>query len=435
MIAYDIFKKKIFFLFITWASFFFSLGLNPLEFFDYNLVAQIRLISPFILSFILILFFFNKIKFSKLLKIPNIFFLVIFFSYTYFNLNNSLNNDLNISWSIYMFLSLFIMQSFTNYHEKILLLKLSIVILFFVLIFFFFASTLEAILYKDHIHFYGILGRRLTYAGLENVPRSSGLARLSLVMFTLLTLFYIYEKKIKNYKILFSILLFSLITLIFHSRTISFIYLIINSIIIIFYYKKFFFDKLIIFFAFIFPIIINFFYSIHIAKIQNLEHVDGSNVFSLAQNSIIRSSDYEKYSHKGKRIERYSSGRFNNWKYAYYIIKKKPLKGYGPQADRILINNQSIHNGFLYTMLSGGLIAGISVILIYIYSIWLLLKYYFLNRNSLNKNYITSFCSFLIIIFGLRSTLETSFAIFSIDFLLFILALSIIRDHLLNNEK
>ena len=58
MISSEMFTKKIILLLITWASFFFSLGLNPLKFFEYNFISQARLTLPFVFFFTLVLFFF-----------------------------------------------------------------------------------------------------------------------------------------------------------------------------------------------------------------------------------------------------------------------------------------------------------------------------------------------------------------------------------------
>ena len=79
----------------------------------------------------------------------------------------------------------------------------------------------------------------------------------------------------------------------------------------------------------------------------------------------------------------FSSGRFENWKSAINIISKKPIIGYGAQSDRIYIK-QSIHNSILYTTLSGGLISGISLVLIYLYTVYLLFNFFiFLTLKSL----------------------------------------------------
>ena len=429
MISAHIKISKIFFLIFIWFAFFLSLNLNPLEFFQLSLINKIRLTIPLLFSLILITFSLNQIETSKLFKIPYLFFYLIFILYIYFNLINSLNNNFNVFWPIYMLLSFFILQTFTNKNEKVLLLKFTILMIVFIFIFFLSSGLIELYL-TNKVHLYGI---GLAYSGgIEHPPRSSGLARLSLIIYAFLTVSYICKNKIKNYKFLFLISFFAVFTLLFQSRTTSFIFLFINILFILFYFNRFFYDKRLIFFTIIFPFLFNFSYSLFVisyyqtgSRLKVLSEID---IFAVSKNSIIRKHAVITDSDK------YSSGRFGNWLSALEIIKKNPLKGYGAQADRVYIK-QSIHNAFIYSTLSGGLIAGFCIILIYFYSMWLLLKIYFINRIKFKNNIEINFCALLIVILNLRSILETSFAVFSIDFLIFILAVSILNDHLIKNKN
>ena len=105
--------------------------------------------------------------------------------------------------------------------------------------------------------------------------------------------------------------------------------------------------------------------------------------------------------------------------------------GYGAQADRILIN-QSIHNAVLYSSLSGSLLAGLLIIFIYVYVSILLLKFYFTGAYKLCNSSLVHFAASILIIICLRSILETSFAIFSIDFLVFIIGFLFFKESLKN---
>jgi len=142
------------------------------------------------------------------------------------------------------------------------------------------------------------------------------------------------------------------------------------------------------------------------------------------QNVILR--DY--VNHK-KHSQNFSSSRFDNWTKVINIIKKNYLKGYGAQADRILIE-QSVHNSILYSTLSGGLLSGLSIIFIYISSILLLIKFYLSGAYKLCKSTLEHFASSVLIIICLRSVLETSFAVFSIDFLVFIIAFLFLKERI-----
>jgi O-antigen ligase len=122
----------------------------------------------------------------------------------------------------------------------------------------------------------------------------------------------------------------------------------------------------------------------------------------------------------------FSSGRYRNWIKSYNLLKERPFAGYGAQADRILLN-QSIHNAFMYSFLCGGLIAGFLFLLIYLRTLYFFIM--FLLNKSLKLNFNLSLSLVLIIILNLRSTLETSFAIYSIDYLVFILIFSNLSNY------
>ena len=119
------------------------------------------------------------------------------------------------------------------------------------------------------------------------------------------------------------------------------------------------------------------------------------------------------------KIYRFSSGRFSDWEKAIKVIVRNPIKGHGAQSDRMFLNGQSVHNSILYALLSGGIFGGISIFLIYIYSIKILLNFYFFRGKIDNHHHIMDVCALILSIILLRSLLETSFAVFGIDFLLF----------------
>ena len=123
------------------------------------------------------------------------------------------------------------------------------------------------------------------------------------------------------------------------------------------------------------------------------------------------------------KIFRFSSGRFSDWEKAIKVIKRSPLKGYGAQSDRFFLDGQSVHSSFLYAYLSGGIMGGIAIISIYIYSVLILLNFYFFKGRKDSHHYIMDVCALIMVIILLRSILETSFAVFGIDFLLFTVSL------------
>lgn len=423
----DVMKKDIyskFLLILTWLSLFLSINLNPAEFFEYGLFNKIRLLSPIFLVILILIFRFKYFKILNFSKIYLLSFYSIFFLYFFFNLITPNNQNINIFWPLYMFISFLFLQSFTDFDEKKLLLIFTVVIIFFGFIFYFSLSMSEMISTRTRYHFYGVMGGDMGYTGFENPPRSSGLARLSLILFSFVLYYYLINEKKGNYILLISLSFLGIFSLIFQSRTISFIYFFLIFFTILFYYKKFFYDKRLLVFTLILPLIINFSYNINFIKKYGDENSKKSLVVNALQNIVLRDQiNLEKNS------KRFSSNRFNNWKLASDIIKKNYFKGYGAQADRFLIN-QSVHNSLLYTTLASGLFGGISLIYIYIHCIILLIKFYFTGFYKSCKSSLPHFAASILILICLRSILETSFAVFSIDFLVFIIAFLFFANHL-----
>ena len=307
----------------VWFSYFLSINLNPAEFSNFNLFNKIRLLLPIFLTILFIKFKYEEIKFSNLLDIHSSFFYIIFFLYIIFNITFHNNNFINIYWPLYMALSFFILHNLTNYEEKKNLLILTVFIVGFGFAFYFSSSLIE-LANRPRFHFYGIMGSELGYLNLSNPPRSSGLARLALILFSFLLYYYLIKEKKNNYIYLILICFLGTSSLIFQSRAVSFIYIILNIFIIVFYFKKFFKDKWLIIFAIILPLLINFIYNYNLLKNTNIveknivEKNENNLTVAAWQNVILR--DYN--SHK-KNPLRFSSNRFDNWNKAINIIKKK----------------------------------------------------------------------------------------------------------------
>ena len=110
--------------------------------------------------------------------------------------------------------------------------------------------------------------------------------------------------------------------------------------------------------------------------------------------------------------ETYSSGRFNDWKEILSKIDKSIVYGYGAQGDRFLIN-QTASNGIIYSISSSGILGTISFIFFSIFSIWIVSKKLFENYKL--RISIVNYSSIIVILILLRSLLESSYAVFSID--------------------
>ena len=425
----EIIRLKFLFLSITWLSFFLSINLNPLEFENFNLINKMRIISPLFLTLSFIVY---RIKIFKknILNLDSLIFSIVFILYIIFNIGNSDNNLLNNFWPIYMMLTLFFIISLKDNFEKEFLLKFTIVILLVAFIFYFSLAIIDMI-HHENYHFYAVWGSREGYGNILSPPRSSGLARIALILFTTFTLYCLTNKSKENYYLLLLISFFGICTLIFHSRTITFIYLIINIFFILFHFKIYISKKKIILFTLIIPLLINsaIIYRIHSYYLQDPAYAESKKntqfektIGNLLIKSLIREQDDGNY----------SSGRFENWKLAYELIKINPLKGYGAQADRIYIN-QSVHSALIYSYLAGGLVAFIFIIIIYFRSLFFFIKFLYLKK--LYTNYNVNFCISILVILNLRSILESSFAVFSIDYLIYIIAYFLLKNKLNLNIK
>jgi len=330
----------------------------------------------------------------------------------------------------------FINQTKPEYLNEYLYLFLVILLIPFLLIH---THRMYLFIFENRF-FYGNYPKGLDYIG---VPRSSGLSRTALVYIAFFYFFYIYSKKIflKNLNIFF----FIPIILLYQSRIILIIYLIYILLInlrALFAFnnsKKIFKNisdyviiPLIIYFIIINLNPINFHASINKIK-DNLSFFNNEKVeVNIKKNkkNLNNAATYFRKNHD-KDI---SSGRFDDWK---EIIKKTNRNfsiGYGPQADRYLIE-QTASNFILYIYSSSGILGIILTIpsmFIFIIYILKVLKNFIYNKH-LNPKLL--FCFFLLILFAIRSLVETSFAVFSIDFVIFIISCLIVENNIKNLNK
>ena len=118
-----------------------------------------------------------------------------------------------------------------------------------------------------------------------------------------------------------------------------------------------------------------------------------------------------------KKVD-FSTGRIDDWKKIYFE-NKKTLYGNGVMGDRYLID-QTASNAIFYTYASSGYLGVFIFIIISLISFYFAIITVIKNRNRYdNPNQLAS--AFVIIFLLMRSILETSYAIFSIDFIIFTL--------------
>ena len=114
----------------------------------------------------------------------------------------------------------------------------------------------------------------------------------------------------------------------------------------------------------------------------------------------------------------FSSQRTKDWK---NIIEKNDnyFLGYGAMGDRHLIN-QSASSLYFYNYASGGLLVVFFFLVLILRSLYLCTTTIFKTFKFPNKdNYLVISAAFIILFLIIRSIVESSFAVFGIDSLIF----------------
>ena len=131
-------------------------------------------------------------------------------------------------------------------------------------------------------------------------------------------------------------------------------------------------------------------------------------------------------------IQAKTSGRSEIWLYTIKNYNIRNLIGYGSQGDRFFLKDKTnfgdnSSNSIIYSLLSGGYIGLICLILIYSELIKKIIFRIINGRVNNNNNIYYNFSLSLIFFMLIRSIFENSFALFSIDFLQIIISYSIVE--------
>ncbi len=430
-----IFKK--FYLFILW--FFILSGVNlNIEYLildnNENILNWLYSFRAYIQIIILVFLIHLNLKLFKNLKRINYFF-ILFFLYNLIqilSLTLSENNNLNIIYNITSInLLLFLNIIFYNENYEIKKIFYFLILTIAIIYFYFYFEKIYYLIFTDQL-FYGHYGEKALIAPIQNIPRSSGIGRMALILF----LFSVIFLNLKNKKNLLLITIF-IIPGIFltQSRTIVGIYFIVLMVITFSNYINLNNLKIKNFkYNFIYFLIIPLIFSVSLAQLKtsNLLLIKSFLFKQIFDKEIKIDRNYTKY-----RVLRkvspasITSYRFNDWKELIKLtIKSSPIIGNGAQSDRFLIK-QTASNGLIYFFSSAGVLGIFIFIMIYFQIIKILLKNvkYLRINNLKDKNYIFAF--FIIFILSMRSIVESSYAVFSIDYIFFIISLYLIA----NNDK
>ena len=137
------------------------------------------------------------------------------------------------------------------------------------------------------------------------------------------------------------------------------------------------------------------------------------------------------------------SGRNSIWKSIIKEYNYKKIFGYGPQADRFVFLKKdkndpasqfttNASSSLIYAFMCGGYFSFLSIIIINLYVLFLLIIY-LKNKIYLKEDNFFLNSSLCIILFlGMRSIFENSYAVFSVDFMIFISTVIIFEKQLKN---
>jgi hypothetical protein len=412
-------KKNLFILF--WFFCFIPINSNPENIKNFGSIEQIKLLIPFTLVLFYSLFLFISENFLTKNFFPTIFFIANIVLLIIFTIiNNKLNTYTNIYWGFAMLIPCFYLFVLKN---KLDLLKLflifSLILVFFVFFFYICKLAYDLVIYGRFISLYSYWG--LNFKDLFSLnnepPRSSGLSRMAMLIAISSTLFLLFKKKNSFFEKLIIIIIIitsSTFGLLFQSRTMIFIYFFLNIIIAIMLVlkknlkKKFF--LLIILLPLFLSISYNNFIFYNDSLNQNLEKQNSFDI--IVKETFLRKTEEDNF----------SSNRFQNWSKIISASAENYFMGFGFQADRLIIK-QSVHNVYLYSLICGGFISLLLITFISLRGGWtsffILYKYMFLNTKFDPVDLISTF---IIIIFLLRGLLETSYGVYSIDYLLFVIS-------------
>ena len=432
-----VFKKL--YLFIIW--FFILTGINTnLDHFYINyydnidnlfiyLLYSFRLYVQFLIFCCLI---FLNLKENFKFKEINIFFYIFFF-YNLIQIISLLlseNTNLNIIYNICS-VNVLLFLNLIFYKEKQDIKKIFyFFILTLTLIFLWFYLERIISLIMDNKLFYGHYTRNVEFLPDIISPRSSGLGRIALIILLFFLIFF----KINSLKEKIFLTVFIIPGIILtQSRIIILLYLII--FIALSFSKYFSFDNLqfknfkknltlLLIIPIIFSLIISQF------KESNINYLKNEYFKLVGKKELVNEQTNQNYELlRTINPTSFTSYRFEHWKEVISRSKKNNLLGNGTQADRYLIN-QSVSNSLLYFYSSSGLF-GVFLFILIFFNLFKKTKILILNLKSAkpkNKNLI--FSTMVIAILSIRSLVESSFAVFGIDYVLFITSLYVI-----SNEK
>lgn len=381
-----------------------------------------------ILFFLLFLNFKENLKFRE---INNFFYIFLIYNVIQIiSLFLSENNNLNIIYNICS-INVLLFLNLIFYKENQDIKKIFFFLIFMLSLVFtwYYFESIYKLIFDNKI-FYGHYDGKSEFLPGIIPPRSSGLGRMALVILIFFLIFF----KVNSFKekILLTIIIIPGIMLT-QSRIIIFLYLI---IFIVFTFSNYLNLKNLQFkdlknnliILLIIPLLFSF--SLSQLKESNVNYLKNK-FFELADKKELINDKVAKNYKLVRPLSSlsFTSYRSRDWKEIISKSKEDYLLGNGTQADRYLIN-QSVSNSLLYFYSSSGLFGVVLFILVF-FNLLKKIKMFIYNlKNAKPRNKNLIFSIMIITILSIRSLVESSFAVFGIDYIFFVISLYVI-----SNEK
>ena len=484
---YVTYAKYLLILFLFWISIntgskyviFDDLYLN----FTKNSFNFLRSILPyFILIYLLI--FENNIFKKDNLKFD--YFFVFFGLYGFFQISGlfyQFDNFYEHYWIVCLFSILLFYNLIKNHQNDKLIYTLYIanIILISIVFTIFIFITFKENLLSEHL-LYNSRSFSIIY-NTEQLPRSSGLSRMALILFIFANSLYfsnIPNFKNKNYLLIFNTILISIILLLQSRGALLGFVLIFFTWIIIFRVDnklKYFISTILL------PLLIFTSYpnlkNILIEKYGNVDTYVSTkqktfkiNNLEISLRPVLTTTEADNNNTLVKKISSISNNRLDAWNYLIQIffygeinnIMKKKLEkddyqyadfkkfkkkniflGFGPQADRHLMYSksklhkspiilgpfgQSASNAFIYSLVCSGIFGLICFIVINVIILFKILKIFNYNFKTkfLKSNPLLCASIFSILFLQFRCLFENSFSVFGVDLIIIITSYLIIQN-------
>ena len=484
--------EKLFF-YLMWIGIIGSINTNSSllyikDFKFFEIINFLRALAPLVVFCFLVLYILINIKNLKFFKNSSTYLNIICISVLFYTaisiLGLFLNNDQfffdRIWWNISYLNVIIFLYLGNNFFGFKFLKNIFLILILFIFCFYMtiaFMAIKESVIYKiQNVYHTGLLSPG-TFVLDQGMPRTSGVARATFFLFLLHLSLLCFKKNYFYYNLCFCFL-YAWVVSVFDSRITTIFYFI--SLLVIFYSKFNILKKTLIFLMLIMIFnssqdIYKYMVTLYSGKIENevilkkrsdvlLENLyknyftddtddtdaqdkeNEKNNIILSQHGIIF---FQKsfYCDKEHFINLESSGRLCIWvdnlntalkNYSVFFL------GHGAQADRYNVKyssypqEKSASNSFLYVLTSGGIISVIFILVIYIITFTNFLRYFIFTRNKLfNESSLFISCLLINSFILFRGITESSFTVFSLDYILFLITAFIIFSNkdFNHNEK